>query len=146
MTRLFNILLRILGSLIIFIVVVLVSEWVYSEIKFQIWLRQDERRLDFSTYDNPEELRQDILARLPLGSSEEEVQAFRMVHGFIYRKPSVSVYSGSFEVGMIESQAGRGFFGLKQFILPYESWGIGFILDPNDHTLIAIDIISQGGI
>jgi hypothetical protein len=151
MKKTFNTSIRILGILIIPIVVIpivviLVCEWVYSEIKFQIWLRQDERRLDFSVYDSPEEVRDDILTILPLGSSEEEVQAFRMAHEFIYRKPVTSVYSGSFEVTMIVSQAGRGFFGLKRFILPYESWGIGFILDPTDHTLIDIDVISQGGI
>ena len=141
-----NILVRILGTLIIFILVVLVSEWVYSEIKFQGWLRQDEDRLDFSTYDDPEELRQDILARLPLGSSEEELQAFMVTQGNIYRKPTDNGSYGPFGVGIVKSQAGRGFFGLKRFILPYEAWGIHFVLDPDDHTLIDINVISQGGI
>ncbi len=147
MKNFFNILIRILGGLIIFIAVALISEWVYSEIKFQIWLRQDESRLDFSTYDTPEELRQDILAILPLGNSEEAVQAFVMAQGSIYQKPTISsYYDGSFLVTIVRSQAGRGFFGFKRFVLPYESWGIHFILDPNDHTLIDINIISQGGI
>jgi hypothetical protein len=137
---------RILGILVVLVIVVLIVEWVYSEIKFQVWLSQDEKRIDFSTYDNAEELRQDILAILPLGSSEEEVQAFRIANGFVYRKPTTGVYSGTFGVGMVKSQAGRGFFGFKKFILPYKSWGVSFILNPDDHTLIDISVISQAGI
>ena len=74
------------------------------------------------------------------------MQAFRMAHGYIYQKPTISSYDGSLGVIMIVSQAGRGFFGLKPFILPYKAWGIVFILDPIDHTLIDIDVMSQGGI
>lgn len=34
------------------ILAVLIGEWAYAELRFQIWVRQDERRLDFSAYDN----------------------------------------------------------------------------------------------
>ena len=64
----------------------LVGEWVYSEARFQLWLNQDERRFDFSSYDTPEELREALLVKLPPGSSEEQVQALLIVNGNTYQE------------------------------------------------------------
>jgi hypothetical protein len=126
-------------------ILVLVGEWLYAEIRFQIWLRQDEHRLDFSAYNDPEELKKSLLTKLPLGSSEEAVQAFRMAHGWPYRPPMDSKY-GPYGVGMTEYRAGRGLFGLRGFLFTSDNiWAIEFDLDPTNHTLVDIQVWLQSG-
>ena len=127
------------------ILAVLLGEWVYSEIRFQIWVRQDEYRLDFSAYDDPEELKEAILAKLPIGSTEEAVQDFREAHGWPYRSPTASTY-GPFGVSMVEYRSGRGLFGLRGVLFIHHNiWGIRFELNPTDHTLKDIHLKLQSG-
>ena len=122
---------------------ILLGEWGYSEIRFQIWLGQDEHRFDFSGYDTTDELREALLAELPVGTPEEEVQAFRMANGYSYRKPN-KTFDGDFGIGMQKSQhSNRGFFGLR-VLLP-GIWIIFFELDPTDHTLVDIEVIWHPG-
>ena len=133
---------RIFGIFILTIILccltTLVGEWVYSEARFQLWLNQDERRLDYSSYDTPEELRNALLTKLPPGSSEEQVQAFLIVNGNTYQKPGMGT-KGRFGVVMQEhSHSNRGLFGLRVFLPGV--WIIFFELDPTDHTLADISI------
>jgi hypothetical protein len=142
MKRIFSALGKFLGLIVILVTVILAGEWIYSEIQFQVWLSQDERRFDFSGYDTPEELKEALLQKLPIGSSEEEIQAFRLAHGYIYREPSI--VRGSLVVGMQMSQQGRGLFGLRHFFFG-GLWIVLFEVNPVDHSLEDISIILHGG-
>lgn len=141
MKKLFKTLSKVFGAVVILILVVLIGEWVYSEIKFQIWLNQDEHRVDFSDYDDAEELRDALLVKLPLGSSEEDVQTFIEANGYIFRRPVDNKSYGPFSTGLLVSQTGRGFFDLREFF--HLAWGIRFVFNPKDHTLIDILVVSQ---
>ena len=138
MQIIFN-LIKICGGLILLILVILVSEWIYSEIRFQAWLGQDKRRLDFSAYHTTIELKRAIFAKLPLGSTEDEIQAFMITNGDIQQEPDI-VADNIFGVVMKMDQSGRGFFRLIASGLVTGVWIIIFHLDPEDHTLVDITI------
>ncbi|MFC1976253.1 hypothetical protein ACFLXQ_07630 [Chloroflexota bacterium] len=138
MKKVFEILGITLGLTVLFILTILIGEWVYSEIQFQIWLSQDPRRFDFSGYDTAEELREALLTKLPLGSSETEVQAFKIANGYTYRKPGKGA-SGRFGVVIQEAQgSSRGLFGFRVFF--GGMWIIFFELDRQDHSLVDISV------
>ncbi len=137
---------KILKIILIVICVLLGGEWIISESLFQIWLRQDERRVDFSAYDTAETLRAALLEKLPVGSSKEEVQAFRATYGYGYKnyqKPGGSS-DGSFGLVMQRSQQGRGLFYARPFLFG-GLWLILFDLDETDHRLVDIRVILSPG-
>ncbi len=137
-------LLYLFGSIILTWIVLLMAEWAIAEIRFQVWLHEDEQRIDFSAYDDAEEFREVLLTKLPLGSSEEEVQTFRLANGMRYKTPYKS--SDFFGLFMAGRRYDRGLFGLRPILFIHNnSWWIRFELDPTDHRLIDIHVSLGSG-
>jgi len=57
-------------------ILLFVGEWLYTELVYTSWLRQDSRRIDTSIYTTEAQLRTAILNIVPIGSSEEDVKSF----------------------------------------------------------------------
>jgi hypothetical protein len=134
-----NILKKVFGWAIVLILMILLIGWVPFEIRYWLWTNQDERRLDFAAYDDTEELRNDILNKLPLGSSEEEVQSFIRANGHSYTEPEKQFqYENTFGIVITESRAGRGIFALEAMYVG--GWVIFFQLSPKDHKLMNLSV------
>ncbi len=56
------------------------GEWIYHENTFDKWLNENDYRVDFNVYASFEEIRQDLLRKLPPGSSEEEIKSFYLAN------------------------------------------------------------------
>ena len=57
-----------------------VGEWIYNDFTYHRWLNSDVNRVNISSYSSKEELRMDLLRRLPPGTSEEKVRAFYLAN------------------------------------------------------------------
>lgn len=130
---------RVLQGVVIIILLcsgLMLGEWAYTEITFQEWMRQDEHRIDFSIYDSEEQLRDALLTKLPIGSSEEELKAFHLANreeGSKWEPKEVSSDNDGIVLRVVMvSAAKRGII----FNRKNNRWIILFLLDPINHTLV----------
>ncbi|MBI1881930.1 MAG: hypothetical protein HYR94_27460 [Chloroflexi bacterium] len=120
------------------------ADWVYTEITFQMWLSQDQRHVDFSLYSD-KQLREILLAKLPIGSSEEEVKAFYLAnskYGLVglnewEPREDSEGYGVSLQVWAVNhGNIVMRMYGGKRIV--------SFDLDPVNHTLVDIIVKSFG--
>ena len=120
-------------------------EWMYTEISFQIWIRQDEQRIDFTIYDSEEQLRDSLLIRLPIGSSEEKTKSFHLANGDARSKWEPVEISddrnGNVLRVVMVSTAKRS----NIIIGTGDKWIILFLLDPMNRTLTDIRVSRFSG-
>ena len=53
-----------------------IGEWIATERAYQQWLAENPLRVDFSTFQTQEEVRNGLLEMLPVGTSEEVLREF----------------------------------------------------------------------
>ena len=140
--------MRLFLGLVLLCLFGLLAERVYTEVRYQLWLRQDERRVNFKAYDDPEALRDKLLTLIPLGSSEQDARSFIIANGDPRDLPPSGGEGGygPFGVGMFASRAPRGFLAFMMLFASYPGWGITFELDPEDHRVIEIHVRLQPGL
>ena len=55
-----------------------IGEWIATERAYQQWLAENPLRVDFSTFQTQEEVRNGLLEMLPVGTSEEVLRTFHL--------------------------------------------------------------------
>ena len=55
---------------------IFIYDWIQAEIAYFHWLNQNLLRMDFTPYEHRHNVREALLQRFPVGTSEEELKAF----------------------------------------------------------------------
>lgn len=133
---------------------VFIYDWIQAEITYSHWLNQDPLRMDFTPYEYTHNVRETLLQRYPVGTSEEALKAFFLANRtqlsdtngdwhpdditsgcFLYKLPCnygavLQVYST--DRGHMFNRALGGY------------WVIFFELDQETHTLKDIQVGGYG--
>src|SRR5688572_11752086 len=93
------------------------NEWTQHEESLQEWLGQNDQRVDFfylhAIYPSNKQLREVLLKKLPVGSSEEEVRAFYFANednGWGVWEPSQYSEENLVRLEIYEGSRGHGHF------------------------------------
>lgn len=120
---------------------------------YQRWLNENDLRVDFSIYEGRNEVREALLLKLPVGTPEEETQAFYIANTLQVSRPygwkpeniesacwnTLRSYGFSCHYGVIiwVDETNRGHLLRRMFSGEYI---IYFELDPDTHKLMDIQV------
>ena len=53
-----------------------IGEWISNELNYANWIKANTLRVNFASFDTTDEAEKAILKKIPIGSSEAELQTF----------------------------------------------------------------------
>ena len=138
-----------------------ISEWYYTQARYQDWLQDNDLRVDWGRFNSPAQAREAILRKISTDTSEKKLQDFYLTNvegatidgwyvksdsGYYwlngkqhraYCPNSQECVSVKIEMPLIKS----GHF-FQRYLA--DRWIIFFYLDPHNHTLIDVQVQEIG--